>query len=277
MRKQKDILHRFNPPIFEEQILNGTVEREIIGGYRRAGTSSFTIAHIADPHIDMAMHPERLSSLRELLVRAIRNGVSHIVISGDIASVPEVSSWIAVRTLLQGLGIYHKARVSIVIGNHDVFGGPNSTFETFRFQRKCQRTNVEKNIRQFESVFAELFRGTLHPSDSPFPYVKVVGSHVFVGINSVAPFSLRHNPCASNGEVPARDIEWIDRQLTRLSSYNKVIIMHHHLLNHKAQFLKKRRLLHKLLYWLEDKTLRLRDNTELIALFRKHAVEAVLH
>jgi predicted phosphodiesterase len=243
----------------------------------RTDVAPFMIAHIADPHINMDLHPDRLLHLRELLTQSIRQGASHIVISGDIASVPNVSYWIAVRTMLQELGIYRRDLLSLVIGNHDIFGGPHSTSELIRFPRTCWKTDVENNIRVFESVFSELFRDTLHPADSAFPYVKVVGSYAFIGINTVAPFSLKHNPCASNGDVSQHDIAWIEGQMSQLPAYHNVAIMHHHLQNHKPEFLKNRARLRRVLYWMEDKTLKLHNHTQLVTLFRKLAVGAVLH
>lgn len=241
------------------------------------GASSFTIAHIADPHINMRLFPQRLEHLRNLISAALKDGVSHIVISGDIASVPDVNYWKAVRVMFKELGVYHRDKLSLVVGNHDVFGGPHSAFELIRFQRTCAATDVRQNIRAFVEVFAELFRDTVHPEDGPFPFIKIVGSRAFIGINTVAAFTLRHNPCASNGEVMSEDVEWIDAMLSALPQTHNVVIMHHHFLNHKSERLGRRAPLTKLLYWMEEISLRMRGHDDLLSLFRKHSVEAVLH
>ncbi len=99
----------------------------------RTGASAFTIAHIANPHINMWLFPQRLEHLRTLIVAAVRSGASHIVISGDIASVPDAEYWKATREMFQEFGIYHRDKLSLVVGNHDILGGPHSAAELLRF------------------------------------------------------------------------------------------------------------------------------------------------
>jgi predicted phosphodiesterase len=115
------------------------------------------------------------------------------------------------------------------------------------------------------------------PSEKhPFPYLKPIGDLLLVGLSSVAEYSAVKNPVGSNGSVDERQQQQLDQMLSsgHFNRSRTVVLIHHHFnkmdrpSNGSMQSVWKT---------FEQHTMKLRGKKELMHLFKKHHVDAVLH
>ena len=83
---------------------------------------SFTIAHISDLHLSAEHKRFNLRRARRLLEEIGRRRVDHVVVTGDIAADADRREFEIARGLFRNSGLLDPAKLSLVIGNHDVFG-----------------------------------------------------------------------------------------------------------------------------------------------------------
>lgn len=239
------------------------------------------IAHLSDPHVNLKYHPEHLSRLELVLKDAIeRQGADHVVISGDITSNADERDFLAVRELFQKLDLFDPSRLTLVIGNHDIFGGPHLADEVLSFPRRCQNCTYDERVAYFHEVFKPLFRGA-YVEDEPYPFVKKVKGVALIGLNSVARHSQYRNPVGSNGEIDEQQFKSLVKMLSLpmvRSAKQRVAVLHHHLFRRKDE-----KHLHSystpkgLFALIEQETLKLRKKRRLISVLQKGDVDTVLH
>ena len=63
----------------------------------------------------------------------------HLVITGDLTHNADYEDLEILRNLFQEYGLLNSERLSLVIGNHDIFGGPQAAEEVFQFPEKCKQ------------------------------------------------------------------------------------------------------------------------------------------
>ena len=155
-------------------------------------TSTFTIAHLTDPHLPPAPWPPRgeLAVKRVLgflnwkrgrerwtdaamlgrLVADIRaQGPDHVAMTGDIANLALEGEFAAGAEWLKTLG--PPAAVSFVPGNHDAY--------------------VAQALPSLDAVFAPWTAGDAAREDAErFPYLRVRGNVAVIGVNSGVPTAL---------------------------------------------------------------------------------------
>jgi 3',5'-cyclic AMP phosphodiesterase CpdA len=203
--------------------------------------------------------------------------VDHLVVTGDITATAEEADFQLARKIFAGYGLLNPRRMSVTIGNHDVFGGVHAAEEILDFPRRCRKTNVRRKVEMFVESFGELFRGTVVASERhTFPYLKSLGGVVLVGMNSVAEYSSVRNPVGANGAVDQKQQERLDRLLSS-SPFNhlrKIVLIHHHFNKVESEAIGT---MHSVWQMIEQQTMKLRGKKDLMDLFRKHSVDAVLH
>ena len=95
---------------------------------RTPGTS-LRIAVLSDLHIDRAVDESSWDLAKAALRAALALRPDHIVIAGDLFDCARAmhEDRDAVRRYLRGHGLWHRDRLTIVVGNHDVFETPERT------------------------------------------------------------------------------------------------------------------------------------------------------
>ncbi len=239
------------------------------------------IAHLSDPHINQKYHPEHLTRLESLLHDAIhKQQADHIVITGDISSNADERDLIATRDLFKKLHILDASKLTVVIGNHDIFGGPHLAEDVLGFPRTCRDCKYHHKISEFQRIFQPLFKGVYYET-SPYPFVKLVRGTAIIGLNTVAEHSQYRNPVGSNGAIDDHQFKTLQAIMDTPMVQNakhRIVAMHHHLFRRKDE-----KHLHSyttpkgLFSTIEQETLKLRKKRRLIKLLETSNVETVLH
>jgi 3',5'-cyclic AMP phosphodiesterase CpdA len=238
---------------------------------------SFTIAHVADLHLSAEHKRFNLRRARRLLEEIGRRRVDHVVVTGDIAADADGRELEIARGLFRNAGLLESARLSVVIGNHDVYGGVHMPEDILTFPRRCRHTDFNAKVEEFRGYFHEAFDRCLFGSQArPFPYAKVLGDVVLVGVNSVAHYSAVKNPVGSNGEVGDGQFKRIQQLLEapQLAGKRKIVLIHHHF--HKIPP-PAEGTLQSVWGAIERRTMKLHGKKRLFELFRQCNVALVLH
>lgn len=236
-----------------------------------------TIAHISDLHLSSEHRRENIKNARRLLDYARRCAVDHIIITGDIAADAERRDLELARKIFDGYGLLDRAKLTMVIGNHDIFGGVHTAEDILTFPRRCRTTEYREKVKQFRSSFHELFEGCVFAEeDKTFPFAKVLGDVVLVGANSIAHHSGVKNPIGSNGDVGKRQTRGLEQLLTSelFKGKRKLVLIHHHFSKGEGR---SQGTIEGVWGAIERQTMKLRGKRELLELFAKAEVDLVLH
>jgi 3',5'-cyclic AMP phosphodiesterase CpdA len=198
-------------------------------------------------------------------------------VTGDITDNAQHKDFELARKIFRSYKLLDPARMSVVIGNHDIFGGIHLAEEILDFPQRCKKTPYHKKISLFREAFDELFQGCRFSDNrNPFPYFKPVGDILLIGLNSVAEYSSVKNPVGSNGRVSDQQIRQLDLMLSsnEFKQPLKIVLIHHHFQKTKKQV---DGTMHSLWGAIENQTMKLRGKKELIKLFNKHSIRLVVH
>src|ERR1039457_4673226 len=133
------------------------------------------IAHLSDCHINLKYHPQHLPRLRRALEDALeRNGADHIIITGDLTSNADARDLLTVRRLFESLGILKSSKLTVIVGNHDIFGGPHLADDLLSFADRCRKLDFDEKVSIFQDMFAELFADTITMDAGGYPFLKRV-------------------------------------------------------------------------------------------------------
>jgi 3',5'-cyclic AMP phosphodiesterase CpdA len=237
----------------------------------------FVIAHISDLHLSPEFRRTNIRRTKRVLEQLPALGVHHLVITGDIAANAEKKDFVLARTLLRNYGWLDGKSLSLVIGNHDVYGGVHHAEDIFTFPKQCKHTDVKRKVSEFYDHFHEAFAGcSFGAAGSPFPFVKHVHGTAIIGMNSVAPYSRVKNPIGSNGHVSADERAAVKRQLQEeaRASRRKVALVHHHFYKQESS---ASGAVHSLWNAIEVQTMKLRGKKELLELYAEGGVDLVMH
>jgi 3',5'-cyclic AMP phosphodiesterase CpdA len=241
-------------------------------------TRSLTIAHISDLHLSPEFRRSNIRNTGRLLDHIRRIGAGHLVVTGDLAANAGPDEFAVARKLLGAYGFLDPARLSVVIGNHDVFGGVNTPEDILSFPSRCRATDYDGKVAEFGRWFREAFDSCIGgPDGEIFPFVKDLGPLALVGINSVAPWSGVSNPLGSNGMVSERQLSHLRRVLgSRLFRHKRrAVLIHHHF--HKTGGSGSSGLLGNVWGTVESHTMKLRGKKVLLEFFKEMDVDLVLH
>ncbi|MFN0156543.1 MAG: metallophosphoesterase family protein, partial [Bacteroidota bacterium] len=205
-----------------------------------------------------------------------RQGVDHVVITGDISADAVPGDFESARQLLSSYGLLDSRKLSLIIGNHDIYGGVHHAEDILSFPRRCKQTDYEAKVQEFRNWFPEAFEKCMFNEGKVFPYAKVVGDIVFVGIDSNAHYSQLKNPLGSNGKVTDKDLQRVKGILSAdmFRHKRRIVLIHHHFNKVKTVLPGT---MHSVWGAIERETMKLRDKKSLLKLFRENDVALVLH
>lgn len=218
--------------------------------------TTFTLAHLSDPHLAPLPRPRRrelagkrmlgyvnwtrnrhLWHRRDILDALIADMQAqqpdHIVVTGDIVNLALNSEFAPARVWLDGIGT--PDRVSVIPGNHDAY--------------------VRSTMHRFAETFQDFIAGD-QPSPAPYPYLRRRGGVALIGVSSGVPTA----PMLATGWLGSVQRAALEQTLEGLRGENlfRVLLIHHPLLS-------------------AARPKRLVDSRPLLALLRKHGVDLVLH
>ncbi|HLP15389.1 MAG TPA: metallophosphoesterase [Bacteroidota bacterium] len=236
------------------------------------------IAHLSDLHINGRLYPERSELLRATLRECDRRGVGHIVVTGDLSHLGTEEELNECVDIFRASGYWDAERLTVTIGNHDIYGGPYYAEDVLAFPGRCRETEFAKKVDTFGRIFHPVI-GTAIRSErgALFPFVKLVGEIAFVVLNTVAPWSALRNPLGSNGTIDEEQLGRLHQLLndSRLQGHRLFALTHHHF--HRPKYISPCSAMTKLWHRIEGQTLKLYGRKKLLDVFRLHGVEKVLH
>ncbi len=235
------------------------------------------IIHLSDLHLNAIYKQDNIKKLQYALRHAVNIEFDHLVISGDIADNADEKEFLILRKLLNKYNLLDSKLVSMVIGNHDIFGGVQTALDVVDFPKKCKAADYDVRVNDFISYFEELFIDITYPDRSQFfPFVKIIDNHAFIGMNSIDRYSTLKNPFASNGKVYDDQIELLKTifDLKEVKKLKKVILIHHHFYKKNVESTASQ---NNIWNKIESFTMKLRGKKQLIKLFKENEVELVLH
>lgn len=239
--------------------------------------NSFTLAHISDLHVSLDHERHNIRRLRRLLDAILRQNVDHIVVTGDITADAKPGEFDAVRKVFKRYGLLDPLRLTVVPGNHDIFGGVHTPEEIFSFPKRCKQVEYGTKMKLFSNAFEETFRRSLiFDRKRLFPFAKILNGVMLIGLNSIAEYSKLANPLGSNGDIDEKQFKQLNELLSAdlFRNTQKIILLHHHFgkLRHEACGA-----LHSMWTAIEKQTMKLRGKKRLLEMFRKAGVRLVLH
>ena len=234
------------------------------------------IAHISDLHLNSFFKDSNLRVIKHLLKYILQQQADHIVITGDLVDNADPKDLETLRNLFRKFGLLESDRMSLVIGNHDIFGGPQTPEELFTFTEKCRSVNYKKKVKEFGEYFSETFKNCIYQNEeNVFPFVKILDEVMIAGFNSIAKYSKLKNPFASNGEIgfgQIQELSDIYRSYSKLVKY-KLMLVHHHFNKIKV----KEKSIASFWRMTEKQTMKLRKKKQIIEAFKFLGTDLVLH
>ncbi|MCX6135730.1 MAG: metallophosphoesterase [Ignavibacteriales bacterium] len=237
--------------------------------------SDFRLVHISDPHLSRQFYREHLKSFKLLLKSILAAGCDHLVITGDIVSTGEEDDYYLAREILGTLDLLDSTRLTVVPGNHDIFGGPHRAVDVLSFPQYIRNVDYARHLDLFQIVFGETLENVVsYGSDSIFPFVKKVGPYSIIGLNSIPPWSLRRNPLGTNGKLDDAQRNALLRihEEGELDRTLPLVAVHHHFNDLQDEsaggsFWKR----------VESNTMRMRGRTKTLRLFESLGIRYVLY
>jgi len=234
------------------------------------------LAHLSDLHFTTFFRNSELYGIESILRYCNSQNVDHLIITGDLVEKPEPYDFELLRKVFKQNGFLTSDRLSLVIGNHDIFGGVLTIDDVFNFPKHCENINYKKSVVEFCSHFKESFDGCCYISrKNIFPYAKVIDDVLIIGLNSVAEYSKTKNIFASNGEITHEQLNELETIFKLFNECKtKIILIHHHFKTMKS--------LHENKFgsfWqiIEKQTMKLRTKGKLMEMFNEYNVDMVLH
>lgn len=235
------------------------------------------IAQISDLHLNSFYNDSVLKNINLLLKHISDRNVDHLVITGDLTDNATEKDLDLLRKSLKKYGFLSGERLSIVIGNHDIFGGVQKAEDIFIFPEKCSSIDYSDKVSNFISYFPEAFDNCVYLSSKDFfPYSKRINNTLLIGLNSISEYSRLSNPFGSNGEISTSqfgDTYDILKSVDKDIKY-RIVLIHHHFnklkIHSKSTF-------GNLWGNIEKQTMKLRNKRRLFNLFNEYNVDIVLH
>ena len=240
-------------------------------------TKEYRIAHLSDLHLSPEYFPERTHYFRSILQQCAEMDVDHIIITGDITNQARGKEFQAFREIAGEFSLLSADKMTVVVGNHDIFGGPYHAEDVLNFPSMCKAADYDSKLKEFYSAAKETFDGTKFFSPkSVFPFVKFAGDIAIVAVNSVARWHPLKNPLGSNGTVDDHQFEAIRTILkSPLLEGKRILVAVHHHFNKMED--KGNSKLERLWMAIESTTMKMYGKKKLLKMFRKADVHHVLH
>lgn len=236
---------------------------------------SYKIAHISDTHLKFNDSTNYIM-LSKLLRDISRNGCEHLLISGDIVDNASKREYEIVRRKLEEYDYLDSTRLSVVPGNHDIYGGTAEFISGFEFPAHCRDLDYDKKEFDFFNFFNESFRDTIRKS-GVFPFIKTLKNNVIIaGLNSVAGYSEKNNPLGTNGEISEGQLKNLKKLFKEIDTEGKLkIVLIHHYFSQPDH--NKDEIDHALWLKSEHWKMKLHNRKQLAKEFRDLKIDIVLH
>ncbi len=235
------------------------------------------IAHLSDLHFTTFFNKNNLQEIDFALSFVTKNKIDHLVITGDLTDNASPQDFEILRNLFKKHNLLDGERLSIVIGNHDIFGGVQTAEDIFNFPAKCRSIDFNKKIIEFYDYFNETFRNCVYiQPERIFPYAKILSGILLIGLNSISEYSKTKNIFASNGSIKYDQLfELIHIFNDYKNNYQSIIILTHHHFN-KIKVDKNSSSNN---FWqkIEKQTMKLRKKERIINFFKAYNVDLVMH
>jgi len=212
-----------------------------------------------------------------LLHKILHKNPEHIVITGDLSDNAQEKDFEIIRLILDDLKLLDPKKTSVIIGNHDIYGGFYKVEDVFTFPEKCRNTDYHDAVYNFNNHFAELFEDCIYKSENnSYPYAKILGDTRLIGLNSIAPYSKVRNPFASNGIISSVQIQETAQILEQFgdSCKHRILLVHHHFNKIRSD---SGMLMKTIWNNIEKQTMKLRNKKSLINFFLEYKIDLVLH
>jgi len=235
------------------------------------------IAHISDLHLNSFFNDSIFKRLHILLKHLSEKKVDHLIITGDITDNASEKDLEIFRRMLNRHGFLRGDKFSLLVGNHDIFGGVQKAEDIFSFPEKCSSVNYNGRLRNFISYFPEAFENCYYLSPKNFfPFAKKINNTLLIGLNSIAQYSKLSNPFGSNGEINASQFSEVFELLKSADAEikYKIIMIHHHFNKLKAE---AKSTFGSIWANVEKQTMKLRNKRRLFSLFKQFNIDIVLH
>jgi 3',5'-cyclic AMP phosphodiesterase CpdA len=118
------------------------------------------IAHFPDLHICTLHRHENLQLTRETIEYALRANCDHLVITGDLSHKGGRRDYEILRALFDEYDLLAPEKLSLTIGNHDIFGGVQSAEDILAFPKHCRMIPFNQRVKDFVEFFCESFDQT---------------------------------------------------------------------------------------------------------------------
>lgn len=234
------------------------------------------IAHISDLHLNTLFNDSNLQRIKRTLRYISAKNVDHLIISGDLVDNADESDLLLLKKMISREGYLSSDKLTIVPGNHDIFGGPQKPDDIFSFPDRCIGIDYTEKVKSFNQIFKESFSNTIFSdSGDEYPFAKIIGNILIIGVNSIAEYSKFRNPFASNGEISLSQFHRINNFLEQFNNQvlYKMIVVHHHFNKIKNT----KRSIAGIWQNVEKQTMKLRKKRRLMNLFSKYNVDIILH
>ncbi|MCI0707272.1 MAG: metallophosphoesterase [Ignavibacteriae bacterium] len=237
---------------------------------------SFKLVHISDPHLSRQFYREHIKSFQRLLREIIERGCDHLLITGDIVSTADPDDYYLAREILLKFQLLSGAKLTVVPGNHDIFGGPHRAVDILSFPRHIRTVDYYKHLDLFNEAFEESFEGCvpLHVNQR-YPFVKKVGPFAILGLNSVPPWSLWNNPLGSNGKLDQLQVDSLKAFIgsEAIEGLIPIVAIHHHFNDLASDGSPSNAIWRRI----EHKTMRMKKRRRLMKLLRSIGVQFIFH
>jgi|WetSurMetagenome_2_1015567.scaffolds.fasta_scaffold09131_4 predicted phosphodiesterase len=238
----------------------------------------YKIAHISDIHLQEKEEGNHKKKFESLLKDIFLHKCNHLVITGDINNTGELKDYKSVKILLKKFGFFDSDKLTVTIGNHDIFGGAKKGDDVFLFPQTCKNINYNKRVYEFFKQFEKSFEKTeLIDNKKIFPFYKLINDRIaLIGINSIAHWSMDINPNASNGYID--DYNFIQSKALLnsevLKEKIKIVLIHHHFGEPLKSITNSA---HNLWLYSERRTMKLHNKKRIFKLFKETGVDLILH
>lgn len=236
----------------------------------------YKIAHISDLHFNghNESHKEKLV---KLIWDIINRNCDHIAITGDITDNADEKDYNALREIFQHFNILSKEKLTLIPGNHDIFGSEKVEGGVFLYPSICKKVNFTEKVHFFYQNFKETFNELeIDDDEYIFPCFKIINNIALISINSVAEWSMERNPKGTNGNVSDRRFLKL-KEILLLNEFEhkfKIVLIHHHF---NKPVLDSNNIEHSLWLYIERYRMKLYNKDRLFKLFNESEVNLVLH
>jgi 3',5'-cyclic AMP phosphodiesterase CpdA len=235
------------------------------------------LIHISDLHLNLNAQNNNIERLTRFFAYLKLLSPDHLVITGDLSENGEPEELETLKEIMEFAGFLDSAKATVIIGNHDIFGGVHRAEDILTFPDRCAKTDYEGKISAFHEIFAELFSGCRYPLEGQnYPFIKIVDNIAIAGVNSISPYSALKNVFASKGKVSDAQYEALyEGLLHAMDEVDNIFIAIHH---HFNKILTEDELwLRSIWSRIEKQTMKLKKKKRLMQMFRVFSVKAVLH